>query len=161
MPAWMSASRICLPGRMARCAQVASISSAQHLAVANAPACSLCPSPTIPLPAPPPDTLIASAAALPAPLRRFRGRDQAFAPDPDRPVVAFPPDGAILRVDGGAIPLRLRKGTLPMTVLVNGRPQITALRRRDGLLHIDGPGFSRIAVVDAKGRAAQVEIRLD
>jgi penicillin-binding protein 1C len=48
-----------------------------------------------------------------------------------------------------------------LTVLVDGTPILTNLRQRETLLPLNGPGFSRISVIDARGRAAQVEIRLD
>ncbi|AXI44831.1 penicillin-binding protein 1C [Sulfitobacter sp. SK012] len=114
-----------------------------------------------PLPNPPSDALIVTTAALPPPLQRFRSRTAAFTPAPDAPIVDFPPEGAILRSTGDGIPLRLRAGVMPMTVLVNGVPVLTQLRQRNAMLDISGLGFSRISVVDAKGRAAQVEIRLD
>ncbi len=113
------------------------------------------------LPPPPPDTLILGTAHLPQPLRVFRSRSAAFAPDPQRPVVSFPPDGAVLRASGFGVPLKLQAGTLPLTVLVDGAPVIFGLRRRDAVLPLDTPGFSRIAVIDAQGRSASVRIRLD
>ncbi|MBM1555191.1 penicillin-binding protein 1C [Sulfitobacter mediterraneus] len=114
-----------------------------------------------PLPAPPPETLIVSTAALPAPLQRFRPRDAVFAGGANRPVVTFPPDGAVLRRGLDGVSLKLRAGVLPLTVLVDGAPVVTGLQRRDVLLPLTSPGFSRISVIDAKGRAAQVQIRLD
>ena len=114
-----------------------------------------------PLPGPPPETLIVSTAALPVPLQRFRPREAVFAAAVDRPVVTFPPDGAVLRRGLGGVSLKLRAGVLPLTVLVDGAPMITGLQRRDVVLPLTSPGFSRISVIDAKGRAAQVQIRLD
>ncbi|WP_120503121.1 penicillin-binding protein 1C [Sulfitobacter mediterraneus] len=114
-----------------------------------------------PLPAPPPETLIVNTAALPAPLQRFRPRDAVFAGGANRPVVTFPPDGAVLRRGLDGVSLKLRAGVLPLTVLVDGAPVVTGLQRRDVVLPLTSPGFSRISVIDAKGRAAQVQIRLD
>ena len=114
-----------------------------------------------PLPAPPPETLILSTAALPVPLQRFRSRDAVFKEASDAPMVSFPPHGAVLRQSGATIPLKLRDGVLPMTVLVNGAPVLTGVRERSMMLPINGPGFSKISVIDAKGRGAQVHIRLD
>lgn len=113
-----------------------------------------------PLPAPPPETLILGTASLPAPLSRFRSRDAVFTAA-GGPEVRFPPDGAVLRGEGQRMPLKLRSGTLPMTVLIDGKPVMTKLRRRDALLDLGGPGFTRISVIDAKGRSAQVEIRVE
>ena len=114
-----------------------------------------------PLSAPPPETLILSTAALPAPLQRFRPRDAVFAGGANRPVVTFPPDGAVLRRGLYGVSLKLRAGVLPLTVLVDGAPVVTGLQRRDVVLPLTSPGFSRVSVIDAKGRAAQVQIRLD
>ena len=114
-----------------------------------------------PLAPPPPDALIVGTADLPEQLRQFHSRDLVFTADPDRPVVAFPPDGAVLRRSGFGVPLKLRAGVLPLTVLVNGLPVMRQLRARDAVLPLDAEGFTRISVVDAKGRSASVEIRLD
>ena len=113
------------------------------------------------LPPPPPEALILSTARLPHPLQRFRSRTAVFAPSPDRPVVAFPPDGAVLARGDGGVPLKLRAGVLPLTVLVDGSPQITGLMRHDAIVPITAPGFTQISVVDAAGRSDQVRIRLD
>ncbi|MEH6520739.1 penicillin-binding protein 1C [Sulfitobacter sp.] len=114
-----------------------------------------------PLALPPKDALIVGTAELPEQLRQFHSRDAIFAVGPDRPVVAFPPDGAVLRRSGFGVPLKLRAGALPLTVLVNGLPVITHLRARDAVLALDAEGFTRISVIDARGRSASVEIRLD
>ena len=113
-----------------------------------------------PLPPPPPDTLLLGTADLPAPLQRFRGRQAVFAAAADAPVVRFPPDGAVLRQQDAAIPLKLSAGVLPLTVLLDGRPVLTGLRQRETLLHLTGPGFSRISVIDAQGRSDSVAVRL-
>ncbi len=113
-----------------------------------------------PGPLPPPDTLMGSTAALPTPLKRFRSRDAAFKIAANGPVVSFPPQGAVLRQSGLGIPLKLRAGVLPLTVLVNGAPVMTGVRDRETFLPMSEVGFSRIAVVDAMGRSAEVEIRL-
>ena len=113
-----------------------------------------------PLPPPPPETLLVGTAELPKPLRRFRSRQEAFVAAPDAPVVQFPPDGAILTQTDGTIPLRFAAGTLPLTVLLNGAPVLTNLQRRNAMLPLVTEGFSRISVIDARGRAHSVEIRL-
>lgn len=118
------------------------------------------PVPT-PFAPPPTETLILSTAELPLPLQRFRPRNAVFADAPDAPVVSFPPDGAVLRRSGDTIPLKLREGILPLTVLINGAPVLTGLRSRSTTLPISDAGFSRISVIDAMGRGAEVQIRLD
>lgn len=75
-----------------------------------------------PLPPPPPETLLLATANLPQPLRRFTGREAAFAPAPDAPKLIFPPDGARLALVAGDLAVKLRDGTPPFTILANGRP---------------------------------------
>jgi penicillin-binding protein 1C len=113
------------------------------------------------LPAPPAEGLMLGTAQLPAVLRQFQSRDAVFASDPDRPEFSFPPDGATLRRNGAGVPVKLRAGVLPLTVLVDGLPVLTRLRHREAVLPLNDAGFTRISVVDAKGRSASIEIRLD
>lgn len=115
----------------------------------------------VPLPPPPTDALILGTAYLPQQLRTFQSRNSAFVADPNSPVVAFPPDGAVLRNSGFGVPLKLRQGVLPLTILVDGFPIMTELRGRDVVLPLEQAGFTRISVVDARGRSDSVEIRLD
>lgn len=117
--------------------------------------------PLTPLQAPPPDTLILSTAALPPPLERFRGRDAMFGRAVDAPIVRFPPDGAVLTGGQDGVPLKLQSGRLPLTVLVDGTPFMTGLRRREVTLPSVLSGFTRIKVIDAEGRAASVGFRID
>lgn len=114
----------------------------------------------VPLPPPPPETLIVSTAGLPASLRQFRSRQSTFATAPNAPKVRFPPDGAVLRLIGSQIPLKLSSGVMPLTVLVNGKPALTDLRQREALIPLDGLGFSRISVIDATGQSASISIGL-
>jgi len=113
-----------------------------------------------PGPLPPPDTLMVSTATLPPPLQQFRSRSAAFTRDANAPVVSFPPEGAVLQLGGSGIPLKLRAGTLPLTVLVNGDPVMTGVHDRDIWLPFADQGFSKISVIDARGRSASVDIRL-
>lgn len=114
-----------------------------------------------PMPPPPPETLLSGQGSLPLPLRRFRSRDAVFAKSADAPQVKFPPDGAALRVSEEGVPLKVRSGVLPLTVLIDGAPHLTNLRQRDVILPLTGVGYSRISVVDAQGRADSVQVRLD
>jgi penicillin-binding protein 1C len=113
-----------------------------------------------PGPLPPPDTLMVKTATLPPPLQQFRSRSAAFTRDANAPVVSFPPEGAVLQLGGSGIPLKLRAGTLPLTVLVNGDPVMTGVHDRDIWLPFADQGFSKISVIDARGRSASVDIRL-
>ncbi|MEM6303650.1 MAG: penicillin-binding protein 1C [Pseudomonadota bacterium] len=113
-----------------------------------------------PLAGPPPETLILSTAALPLPLQRFRPRDAVFSAAPDAPQVTFPPSGAVLERSGDGVPLKVRAGVLPLTVLIDGKPVLTGLRQRAVTLPLREVGFARVSVIDARGRGAQVEISL-
>ena len=115
----------------------------------------------VPLPPPPPETLILPTAGLPPPLRHFTGRGAAFAPPPGAPALAFPPDGARLPLGSGGLPVKLRDGTPPFTLLADGQPVLTGLRRRETVLPDLAPGFLRLTVIDARGRAARATVRID
>jgi penicillin-binding protein 1C len=110
-----------------------------------------------PLPPPPPETLILSTAELPKPLRRFTGRDAVFRAAPDAPKLIFPPDGAILAVEGD-IPVKVRDGKPPFTWLANGTPLRVQEYRRETTLPGLSVGFSQLSVIDAEGRASRVNV---
>lgn len=104
---------------------------------------------------------------LPPPLRRFRedgARAIAQGPFLDPPVlIAFPPDRSELDVtEREAEPLVLKAdgGTLPLTWLVDGTPVATDPFRREASWQPDGRGFARLTVIDARGRADRVTVRL-
>ncbi|RBI83121.1 penicillin-binding protein 1C [Rhodosalinus halophilus] len=115
---------------------------------------------TEPLAPPPPEALVAPTAALPQPLRRFRGREAVFGPAPDAPQLAFPPEGAVLDLAGGPLVVKLREGTPPFAVLADGRPVATGARRREIALPDPGAGFLDLAVIDAEGRTARARVEL-
>ena len=78
----------------------------------------------------------------------------------------FPPDGARLELAASAggsadpVALKISGGTLPLTVLVNGVPLGNATAKRTVFYQPDGPGFVRLTVMDAKGAADSVVVRL-
>jgi penicillin-binding protein 1C len=122
-----------------------------------------------PLPTAPRGALFASNAKLPPPLRQFRPNgfssgwaDAGAAP----PRILFPPNGARLELvageHGGIDPMALKisGGTAPLTVLVNGIPLGGASTKRTIFFTPDGPGFARLTVMDAKGSADSVTVRL-
>ncbi|QPM91256.1 penicillin-binding protein 1C [Pseudooceanicola algae] len=114
-----------------------------------------------PLPPPPPETLIAANTLLPAPMRVFHRRGGGLVADASAPELAFPPDGALVELTQGALPVRVRRGTPPFTWLVNGAPVSTAQRRPEALLPGMEPGFADVTVIDAEGRSARASIRLN
>ncbi|WP_428540865.1 penicillin-binding protein 1C [Profundibacter sp.] len=114
-----------------------------------------------PLRPPPPAALTVSNAELPQPLQRFRGRNALFEIPKGAPTVAFPPDGAEVEVDGGFLVVKVRDGIAPFTWLANGKPFAVATYERQSVLETEGAGFITLSVIDAKGRSARAEIRLN
>jgi penicillin-binding protein 1C len=118
-----------------------------------------------PLPPPPAGVLVASNPKLPPPLRRFQpGR---LAGDTTRPPlhIIFPPDGALLDLSTTAgkpdpVVLKVTGAVAPLTVLVNGTP-VRNEGRESLFFAPDGPGFSRVTVMDATGAADSVIVRVD
>jgi penicillin-binding protein 1C len=124
-----------------------------------------------PLPKAPRGTLIATNAKLPLPLRRFRpagdlvrlGSEQALK-------IQFPLDGSRIEVTSDAVsesgttlssvPVKVAGGELPLTVLVNGVSVGQIGSRRQRLVEPPGRGFVRFTVMDAKGTADTVVVRI-
>ncbi len=120
--------------------------------------------PVVPLPAAPRGVLLAANAKLPPPLQRFRpgGLPSAGAEPPLR--IMFPPNDARLELAGAGgnpdpLPLKISGGVAPLTVLVNGAP-VTGAAGRTLFWQADGPGFVRLTVMDARGAADSVMVRL-
>jgi penicillin-binding protein 1C len=121
----------------------------------------------LPLPRSPKGVLIASNAALPLPLRRFRPvGDLVRTGNQQAPHIQFPLNGSRIDVTGSddgqfsALPIRVAGGVLPMTMLVNGMSAGKIDSRRRRLVDSPGPGFVRLTVVDAKGAADTVVVRI-
>lgn len=109
----------------------------------------------VPLRAAPRDAAHWRGATLPAHLRRFgapRGTDKALA-------LAFPPDGA--RLAARDVTVRIAAGEPPFSLLLNDVPVQLGLRQREMSLRLPGAGFHILAVVDARGQADRVRLRLD
>lgn len=114
-----------------------------------------------PLGPPPPETLIVTSAHLPLPLQRFRGRNAVFEAAPDTPKLAFPPNGSRLTQLDGGLTVKVRNGTLPLTILANGVPLATRLHRREMDFEFEEKGASTLTVIDAKGRSDRIEIWIE
>jgi penicillin-binding protein 1C len=118
------------------------------------------------LPRPPKGTVVASNAKLPLPLRRYRPLGELVRTDGERaPHIQFPLDGSRIDVSGGdgasaAMPVKVAGGALPITMLVNGVSVGELDSRRQRLIDSPGPGFARLTVIDAKGAADTVVIRI-
>jgi penicillin-binding protein 1C len=119
-----------------------------------------------PLPHAPRGALFAANAKLPLPLQRFRPSGLPSEGGEPAVKIMFPPNGARLELTagdgGGADPLALKisGGALPLTVLVNGVPLGNATAKRTLFYQPDGPGFVRLTVMDARGAADSVVVRL-
>jgi penicillin-binding protein 1C len=116
------------------------------------------------LPRPPRGVLMTSSARLPPPLRRFQAEPISGGNTQASLHILFPPDGALLDLsttDGkpDPIPLKLSGATAPLTVLVNGSP-VSAQGRGTPFFTPDGPGFSRVTVIDSSGATASVVVRV-
>jgi penicillin-binding protein 1C len=118
------------------------------------------------LPKPPKGTLVANNAKLPLPLRRYRPLGELVRTDGERaPHIQFPLDGSRIDASGGggasaAMPVKVAGGVLPITMLVNGRSVGELDNRRQRLIDSPGPGFARLTVIDAKGAADTVVVRI-
>jgi penicillin-binding protein 1C len=101
---------------------------------------------------------------LPPPLRRFRETTSETAPSArdDAPVqIAFPVDRAELEIeDGDGLIAKAEGGTLPLTWLVDGQPVASDPNKREVELPPGERGFLKLSVIDAKGSADRVTIRL-
>lgn len=120
-----------------------------------------------PLPKPPRGTLVASNAKLPLPLRRYRPFGELVRTDGEQaPRIQFPLNGS--RIDAGgadgipfsSMPVKVAGGVLPMTMLVNGVSVGEIDGRRQRLVDPPGPGFARLTVIDARGAADTVVVRI-
>jgi penicillin-binding protein 1C len=121
----------------------------------------------VPLPKGPKGALIATNAKLPLPLRRFRAIGELVRTGGEQALhIQFPLNGSRIDVDrsngpdGAVMPVRVAGGAIPMTVLVNGRSAGEIDGRRQRLIDPPGPGFARLTVIDAKGAADTVVVRI-
>jgi penicillin-binding protein 1C len=119
-----------------------------------------------PLPAAPRGALIAASAKLPPPLQRFRPGSLP-ADDAAPPLrILFPPYGAQLELAGerrgppDPVAVKVAGGAGLLTLLVNGAPVSSAAGKRTFFFAPDGPGFVRLTVMDARGAADSVVVRL-
>jgi penicillin-binding protein 1C len=119
---------------------------------------------------PPKGVLTAAVSAdLPPPLRHLRQDAPKTMAATETPAVkiAFPPDGALidLGLNEGSCdhPLALKAlgGAPPFTWFVNGEPVAEPDLRRQSAWKPDGAGFARVSVVDARGEADAVTVRLE
>jgi penicillin-binding protein 1C len=109
----------------------------------------------------------------PALLRRIEAGDPERRPltlaDPERLRLVFPTPGIVLDQSGEpddpehpppSLTLSAAGGTRPLTWIVNGRPLGVSDTRREIQWLPDGPGFTRVTVIDAAGRSASADFQL-
>jgi penicillin-binding protein 1C len=120
----------------------------------------------VPLPRPPRGVVFATNAKLPPPLRHFRPNGAVASDSKSPPLrIMFPPDNARLELTTfsgkpDALAVKISGGVEPLTVLVNGAPVSARADRRTLFVDPDGPGFMRLTVIDARGAADSVIVRL-
>jgi penicillin-binding protein 1C len=120
-----------------------------------------------PMPPAPAGVLRATSSELPPPLRRFRegsaeDRTGGRSAEP-APRIAFPPDRAEIEVEEGedsTVVVKAEGGVLPLTWLLDGAPIASDPASREAELPAGRRGFFRLSVIDAKGRADRVAVRL-
>ena len=119
------------------------------------------------LPKAPKGTLVVSNAKLPLPLRRYRAVGELVRTDGEQaPRIQFPLNGSridAMAADGAsfsAMPVKVAGGVLPIAMLVNGVSVGELDGRRQRLIDPPGPGFARLTVIDAKGAADTVVVRI-
>ena len=93
--------------------------------------------------------------------RRIEAGDPERRPltldDPERLRLVFPMPGMVIeRGEDEAAPLAfsVAGGRRPLTWILDGRPLAVTVTGRDLDWQPDGPGFSRLTVIDADGRSA-------
>jgi penicillin-binding protein 1C len=119
---------------------------------------------TTSLPKAPKGAIFAPNNRLPPPLQRFKPAGYA-APSVDAaPRIMFPSNGARLELasDGQSeMALKITGGVQPLTLLVNGVPRPAQGGSRTLFFTPDGPGFARLTVMDARGVADSVVVRIE
>ncbi|MBI2713057.1 MAG: penicillin-binding protein 1C [Rhizobiales bacterium] len=116
-----------------------------------------------PLPRAPKGTVFAATSTLPPPLQRF-GPAAASGGASEPPRIMFPPAGARIEWTSSQanepVALKIAGGLAPLTVMVNGVPLSADSTRRTLFFQPDGPGFVRLTVMDARGAADSVMVRV-
>jgi penicillin-binding protein 1C len=115
----------------------------------------------------PKGTLVASNSKLPLPLRHYRSVGELVRTDGEQPPrIQFPLNGSRIDAAGAggvslsAMPIKVAGGVLPITMMVNGISVGELDSRRQRLVDPPGPGFARLTVIDARGAADTVMVRI-
>lgn len=113
-----------------------------------------------PLPAAPPETLLVANGQLPAPLRQFRARDDAFDARAKGPSILFPPNDSQVQLLPQGLLLRLEGGRPPYTILVDQHPRLSNLFEKSVMIDSLTAGFVTLTVIDAQGMSSRAHLRL-
>jgi penicillin-binding protein 1C len=118
------------------------------------------------LPAPlaraPKGAIFAANNKLPLPLQRFRPGALPGDVAEAAPKIMFPPNGSRVDLASEAqVALKVSGGVQPFTLLVNGVPSSPRRRERTLFFTPDGPGFARLTIMDARGAADSVVVRIE
>jgi penicillin-binding protein 1C len=122
-----------------------------------------------PAPAPADALLVSNADQLPRAMQHFETNPLAASARAatSAPQIAYPPNGAVLSLGTGStdrtLLLRATGGLSPLRWMVNGQLLPTADYLEATSWTAPGPGFARIVVIDAVGRASasEIQIKLD
>jgi len=112
----------------------------------------------------PKGAIVATNNRLPPPLQRLRPGTLAGDNADAAPRIMFPPNGARLEFAAAGqseMALKISGGVQPLTLLVNGVPRPAHSGRRTLFFTPDGPGFARLTVMDARGVADSVVVRIE
>jgi penicillin-binding protein 1C len=117
------------------------------------------------LPRAPAGVIVTSSAKLPPPLKRFQTTPGAGGAAQASLHILFPPDGSRLDLSttngkADSIPLKITGAAGPITVFVNGIPS-PAQARGSLFFTPEGPGFSRVTVIDSTGSTDSILVRID
>ncbi|KZM48857.1 penicillin-binding protein 1C [Labrenzia sp. OB1] len=123
------------------------------------------------LPEAPPEVLQMTSSEVPGPLRyaRLPGRREA-ARVGDALKISYPPDGAELDLGFGAhgsgaprsqpLVVKLKGGSAPFSILVNGTPLAEKARRHQLVWQPDAPGYLTVTILDSNGKSAGITVFL-
>jgi len=111
---------------------------------------------------PPPGALLVARRNLPTALQRLDpGPAERAGRDPGGPKILYPPDGSIVEWHGEGVPLEAAGGSGPLRWLADGKPLPPRVPRQELFWTPAGIGFARLTVVDAAGRSAHANVRLE
>jgi len=111
---------------------------------------------------PPPGALILARRNLPPGLQHLDpGPAERAGRDAGGPKILYPPDGSTVDWHGEEVPLEAAGGSAPLRWLADGRPLPQGQPRHALYWSPGGVGFTQLTVIDAAGRSAHANVRLE